>query len=145
MSSTRTDKYWLRVKLAYVVPLVGLIFGVLAFAGLPSSVDGSEVTLSAYPLRASMFWAYILSSMIAVFQLPHAIYRDKKELSKDYSSVNQRHWITVGILLYFSGGLYYLWYLLARYWRTKNDTVSGGSIRDSGIRHVPLRGLAVSQ
>ena len=145
MSLTRTDKYWLRVKLAYVVPLVGLIFGVLAFAGLPSSVDGSEVTLSAYPLRASMFWAYILSSMIAVFQLPHAIYRDKKELSKDYSSVNQRHWITVGILLYFSGGLYYLWYLLARYWRTKNDTVSGGSIRDIGIRHIPLLGVAVSR
>lgn len=145
MSSTRTNKYWLRVKLAYVVPLVGLIFAVLAFAGLPSSVDGSEVTLSAYPLRASMVWAYILSSMIAVFQLPHAIYRDKKELSKDYSSVNQRHWITVGILLYFSGGLYYLWYLLARYWRTKNDTVSGGSIRDIGIRHIPLLGVAVSR
>ena len=145
MSSARTNKYWLRVKLAYLVPLVGLIFAVLAFAGLPSSVDGSEVTLSAYPLRASMFWAYILSSMIAVFQLPHAIYRDTKELSNDYSSVNQRHWITVGILLYFSGGLYYLWYLLARYWRTRNDTVSGGSIRDIGIRHVPLLGVAVSR
>ena len=145
MSSTRTNKYWLRVKLAYIVPLVGIIFAVFAFAGLPSSVDGSEVTLAAYPLRASMFWAYILSSMVAIFQLPHAIYRDKKELSKDYSSVTQRHWITVGILLYFSGGIYYLWYLLARYWRTRNDTVSGGSIRDVGIRHIPLLGVAVSR
>ena len=145
MSSTRTNKYWLRVKLAYIVPLVGLIFAVLAFAGLPSSVDGSEVTLSAYPLRASMVWAYILSSMVAIFQLPHAIYRDKKELSKDYSSVTQRHWITVGILLYFSGGIYYLWYLLARYWRTRNDTVTGGSIRDVGIQHIPLLGVAVSR
>jgi len=145
MSSTRTNKYWLRVKLTYVVLLVGFILALFVYALLPGSTDGAEVTLSTYPLRASILWAYIISSMVAIFQLPHAIYRDKKELSKDYSGVNQRHWITVGILLNLSGGLYYLWYLLARYWRTKNDTVSGGSIRDVGIRHIPLLGVAVSR
>lgn len=145
MNSTRTDKYWLRVKLTYVVLLVGFILALFVYALLPGSTDGAEVTLSTYPLRASILWAYIISSMVTIFQLPHAIYRDKKELSKDYSSVNQRHWITVGILLYFSGGLYYLWYLLARYWRARNDTVSGGSIRDVGIRHIPLLGVVVSR
>ena len=35
--------------------------------------------------------------------------------------MNQRHWITIGIVSYFTAGLYLLWYLFARYKRTRNN------------------------
>lgn len=128
MSPSRTDKYWSRVKYAFAAPVATFLLTIIGFATLPGNVDAAAVTFSTYPIRNSLFWLFILSLFGGVIVLWHSIYRDKQELSKDYPSVNRRHWITIGVFGYFTAGVYPFWYLLARY--SKAQTMSND---DEGV------------
>jgi soluble cytochrome b562 len=145
MAPTRTDKYWLRIKLALLTPFVGIILVIIAFGTLPAGVEGSEINFNTFPLLNTIFWGWLLSSIMAVLFLVHSIYRDKQELSKDFSDINQRHWITIGLFIYFTGGVYQLWYLYARYKRTKTDSIDGGSISDISFSDIPLMKSATTR
>jgi hypothetical protein len=112
------------VKYAFAAHVATFLLTIIEFATLPSSVGGATITFSTYPIRNLLIWLFILSLFGGIIVLWHSIYKDKQELSKDYSSVNRRHWITIGVFGYFTAGVYPFWYLLARYSKaqtTSND------------------------
>lgn len=124
MAPERTDRYWIGIKL-----LVGLFVGsfaaftvVAAISGVP---EGAEVTLSTYPLAAFLLYVISVTLVLGALPLCYLVSRDKRELAKDHSEVNERHWITVGVLSYFTAGVYPLWYLLARHLTAETDASRG--------------------
>jgi tetratricopeptide (TPR) repeat protein len=119
MPTERTDKYWARMKFAIWTLVIGFIIVVLAFAVVSPDVEGPNADNT--PLLDAIIFAWFFSILFSVILFWHSLYRDKQELSKDFPDINQRHWITIGILSYFTAGIYPLWYLFARYKRTRND------------------------
>jgi len=117
MPTERTDKYWARMKFAIWTLVIGfiiLIIAVAMFSPESSNVDDP-------PILDLIISAWLYSILLSVILFWHSIYRDKQELSKDFSNINQRHWITIGIISCYTAGLYPFWYLLSRYKRTRNN------------------------
>lgn len=119
MPTERTDKYWARIKFAIWTLVIGFIIVVLAFAVVSPDVEGPNADNT--PLLDAIIFAWFFSILFSVILFWHSLYRDKQELSKDFPDINQRHWVTIWFFSYFTAGLYPLWYLLARYKRTRND------------------------
>ncbi|MDB2242717.1 protein kinase domain-containing protein [Halorubrum ezzemoulense] len=134
MASSRTDKYWNRIKISITVPILLFVFYIFIYIiQVPAGVEDANITLNTYPIMYLILLMFVFSILILVPLLWHSLYRDKQELSRDFPDVKQRHWITIGIVSYFTGGIYPLWYLYARYRRTKNNTAteSGTSVTSS--------------
>jgi len=119
MPTERTDKYWARIKFAIWTLVIGFIIVVLAFAVVSPDVEGPNADNT--PLLDAIIFAWFFSILFSVILFWHSLYRDKQELSKDFPDINQRHWVTIWFFSYFTAGLYPLWYLFARYKRTRND------------------------
>jgi len=119
MPTERTDKYWARMKFAIWTLVIGFIIVVLAFAVVSPDVEGPNADNT--PLLDAIIFAWFFSILFSVILFWHSLYRDKQELSKDFPDINQRHWVTIWFFSYFTAGLYPLWYLFARYKRTRND------------------------
>jgi tRNA A-37 threonylcarbamoyl transferase component Bud32 len=112
------------MKASIVVPLALFVLYILIHVvQTPSSVEGPEITFSTYPIVSIFLWLSVLSFPFGGFFLIHSFWKDKQELAKDFSDVNQRHWITIIIFSYFSSGIYLLWYSYSRYRLTKNEAV----------------------
>jgi predicted lysophospholipase L1 biosynthesis ABC-type transport system permease subunit len=116
MATERTNRYWLGVK-----GLVGLYVGsfVASFAasvvrGVPEDV---EPTLETYPLVTALMMLFAVTLVLGALPFCYLVSRDKRELAKEDSDVNRRHWLTVGAFSYFSAGLYPLWYVVVRHRR----------------------------
>lgn len=124
MASARTEDYWTRIKYAIGGPTVIFLLTVGAFATLPSEVDGGEIGFSNYPIQYAFVLLFFMSLLVGSLVLWHSIYRDKQELSKDFSTVTTRHWLTIGVLFYITAGLYPLWYALSRLGTTANESSS---------------------
>lgn len=119
MPTERTDKYWARMKFAIWTLVIGFIIVVLAFAVVSPDVEGPNADNT--PLLDAIIFTWFFSILFSVILFWHSLYRDKQELSKDFPDINQRHWVTIWFFSYFTAGLYPLWYLFARYKRTRND------------------------
>lgn len=117
MSATRTDRYWTRIKrtVKYVLAvtfLLSLLAG--AFADSQSAVSFITGVLG-------------LAAISGFVVLVHSIYNDKAELSTDFPSVSQRHWVTIAVLGYFSSGFYFLLYCVVRYFKISRGPSDDGT------------------
>lgn len=120
------------MKVAMAIPVILFVLYLFVYGiQVPSSVEDPEFTFSTYPVINTILWLWILLTPFAVLVTWHSLYRDKRELSKDFSGVQQRHWITIGAISLLTVGLYPLWYLFARYRRTGNESKSSATYETS--------------
>ena len=107
MSSVRTGRYWTRIK-RIIGGFLAAVF-VLSFLAGVFAENQSVVNVITSVLG--------MATIVGFVVLVHSVYRDKTELSAEFPSVSERHWITIVVLGYFTGGYYFLLYCVVRYYK----------------------------
>ncbi len=127
MAVANPDYYWIRIKDIYK-----LVFGSLALLFVTGIIGGAVQGFAALLFLAAVG--------IGPFAFVYYTYKDKQALAARHDDVNERHWLTIAIFMWLTGGLYALWYTFVR--ASNYDLVNPGQTQ-TGTQKLLTAGQSV--
>jgi tRNA A-37 threonylcarbamoyl transferase component Bud32 len=129
MGTERSDTYWRRLKYAIAAPAVAMALYLVAY-GIRGVPESAELSFQRFPVVTLAAAAFVVAGLVGAPAAVYYISKDKAELTKEFPDVTARHWVTVAVFSYFSAGIYPIWYLIARWRKTKDGSASGSGSAD---------------
>lgn len=129
MTSSDPDYYWERIKDVHK-----FFFGSLAFLFVSAAVFGDG------PVSGFAGLLFLLAIGVGPLAFIYYAYKDKQALAARYDDVNERHWLTIGVFMWFSSGFYAFVYAFLR--ATRYDPVNP-SQTETGAQKLLTAGRSV--